>query len=160
MFLLTWINSSTTRQTVSSNPNLWFDIGRWAKCEEPLVPVSIAVDAWRKPQCRNYASLQNDIVALRPVMQAFARRFTRSDADAEDLVQETIMKALSHLDHFTPGTNLKSRMFTILRNHYCSQYKRSRRCRPVSDLSDGSFEIPDAIGSGLAIAAERCFRRD
>lgn len=89
-----------------------------------------------------YASLQDDIVALRPVMQAFAHRFTKSDADAEDLAQETIMKALSHLDHFTPGTNLKSWMFTILRNHYCSQYKRSKRCRPASDLSDGSFEIP------------------
>lgn len=90
----------------------------------------------------HYPSLQNDIVALRPVMQAFAHRFTTSDADAEDLAQETVLKALSHLDHFTPGTSLKSWMFTILRNHYCSQYKRSKRCRLASDLCDGSFEIP------------------
>lgn len=89
------------------------------------------------PQC---PSLQDEIVALRPVMQAFAHRFTRSDADAEDLAQETVLKALGHLDHFTPGTSLKSWMFTILRNQYCSQYRRSKRYRSASDISEGSFE--------------------
>ena len=46
---------------------------------------------------------------------------------ADDLVQEAIVKALSHLDQFTPGTSMQGWLFTILRNHHISTYRKRQR---------------------------------
>ena len=46
---------------------------------------------------------------------------------ADDLVQETLLKAWQHLDHFKEGTNLRAWLFTILRNTYFSELRRRRR---------------------------------
>lgn len=64
-----------------------------------------------------------DIVRLIPALRAFARTFCRNTSDADDLVQETLMKALANLDKFEPGTKLKSWLFTIMRNTF---YTRSK----------------------------------
>jgi RNA polymerase sigma-70 factor (ECF subfamily) len=64
-----------------------------------------------------------DIVKLIPALRAFARTFCRNPSDADDLVQETLMKALANLDKFERGTKLKSWLFTIMRNTF---YTRSR----------------------------------
>ncbi len=66
---------------------------------------------------------RTDIVKLIPALRAFARTFCRNPADADDLVQETLMKALGNLDKFERGTRLKSWLFTIMRNTY---YTRSK----------------------------------
>jgi RNA polymerase sigma-70 factor (ECF subfamily) len=87
-------------------------------------------------------SLRDEVVALYPAMKAFAYRFTKSSTDAEDLAQETIVRALARLDLFEPGTCLKSWMFTILRNHFCTQYKRAKRFRLASDICEQTFDIP------------------
>lgn len=71
--------------------------------------------------------LTEDIVALVPVLRNFARRFYPNMHDAEDLVQETIVKSLSNLDKFQDGTNLKSWMFTVMRNSFCTRFGRSKR---------------------------------
>jgi RNA polymerase sigma-70 factor (ECF subfamily) len=64
-----------------------------------------------------------DIVKLIPALRAFARTFCRNPSDADDLVQETLMKALANLDKFERGTKLKSWLFTIMRNTF---YTRSK----------------------------------
>ena len=51
-------------------------------------------------------------------------RMTRSEADAEDLVQETYIRAFRHRDQFTPGTNLKAWRFRILTNTFINSYRR------------------------------------
>jgi RNA polymerase sigma-70 factor (ECF subfamily) len=66
---------------------------------------------------------RQDIVKLIPALRAFARTFCRNPSDADDLVQETLMKALANLDKFERGTKLKSWLFTIMRNTF---YTRSR----------------------------------
>lgn len=78
---------------------------------------------------------QTEIISLLPALKAFARRFERVDNDAEDLVQETVSKALCHLEQFQDGTSLKSWLFTIMRNTHCSNYKRRKR-EPVGYVSD------------------------
>lgn len=69
-----------------------------------------------------------------PAMRAFALSLTRNGAAADDLVQDTIVKAWSNLDKFEPGSNLRAWLFTILRNTFYSDKRKTRR--EVSD-SDG-----------------------
>jgi len=55
----------------------------------------------------------------------YARSISRSREDAEDLVQETYLRAYRFFDQYTPGTNCKAWLFTILRNLYNTEYKKS-----------------------------------
>jgi len=71
--------------------------------------------------------LDIQIVELIPALRAFARTFYRTPTDADDLVQETLLKALAHLDHFKEGTKLKSWLFTIMRNTFCSRFRVGKR---------------------------------
>jgi RNA polymerase sigma-70 factor (ECF subfamily) len=70
-----------------------------------------------------------------PALRAFAISLARNVAVADDLVQETILKAWSNIDKFDPATNLQAWLFTILRNTYYSSLRKTRR--EVSD-SDGA----------------------
>jgi len=76
--------------------------------------------------------LANHLGALR----AFAFSLTRNMAAADDLVQETIVKAWTNIDKFAVGTNLQAWLFTILRNTYYSTLRKHRR--EVAD-PDGLF---------------------
>ena len=65
-----------------------------------------------------------------------ARRMTRNNADAEDLVQEAYLRAYKSFDSFTEGTNLRAWLFRILTNIHISNYRRRSR-RPVeTELSE------------------------
>ena len=65
-----------------------------------------------------------------------ARRMTRNAADAEDLVQETYLRAYKRFDRFAEGTNLRAWLFRILTNLFINDYRRRKR-RPVeTDLGD------------------------
>jgi RNA polymerase sigma-70 factor (ECF subfamily) len=56
-----------------------------------------------------------------------ALRLTRNTSEAEDLVQETLLKAYRFFDRFEPGTNVKAWLFTILRNTYINTYRKTVR---------------------------------
>jgi len=70
---------------------------------------------------------QTEIVELIPMLRSFARRFYNNPHDVDDLVQETVLRALANLDKFQPGTSLKSWAFTIMRNTFCTRYGRGKR---------------------------------
>src|SRR6266446_3219749 len=65
-----------------------------------------------------------------------ALRMTRSEADAEDLVQETYIKALRFREQFTPGTNLKAWLFRILTNTFINTYRRRQTQPEFTELDD------------------------
>jgi RNA polymerase sigma-70 factor (ECF subfamily) len=69
----------------------------------------------------------DELVVAMPSLRAFAVALSGNATTANDLVQETLLKAWSHQNLFQPGTNFKAWLFTILRNTYYSQYRRSRR---------------------------------
>lgn len=89
------------------------------------------------------ANLGAGLVAALPAMKAYARSLTHNADTADDLVQETAMKAWAARHQFTPGTKLEAWLFTILRNSFIAGCRR--RKHEVDD-PDGVFasqiEVP------------------
>ena len=69
----------------------------------------------------------NAVCALQDDLKSWAFRFTSNDFTAQDLSQEAIYRALMNRKKFKPGTNLKSWMFTILKNAFLNQYNKNKR---------------------------------
>ncbi len=71
-----------------------------------------------------------------------AVRMTRNPQDAEDLVQETYLKAYKNFEKFEPGTNLKAWLFKIMKNTFINNYRRQQAIPPQSDFAEieGAFE--------------------
>ena len=67
------------------------------------------------------------VMAALPSLRNFAMSLTKRVDQAEDLVQDTVLKALSKHDHFEAGTNLQAWLFTILRNGYFSVHRKTNR---------------------------------
>ena len=89
---------------------------------------------------------RDQALAAIPSLRAFGMSLTARADRADDLVQETLMKAWKHHDSFQPGTNMKAWLYTILRNEFYSNLRRRKR------------EVEDANGfySGqVAIHAEQ-----
>jgi len=76
-----------------------------------------------------------------------ALRLTRNRQDAEDLLQETFLKAYAHYDGFTEGTNLKAWLFRILKNAFINGYRRVKAGPKEVDLGAGGDEAFDAARS-------------
>jgi RNA polymerase sigma-70 factor, ECF subfamily len=71
--------------------------------------------------------VKESFIAAIPSLRAFAVSLCGSLERADDLVQETMLKAFKHIDSFQEGTNLKAWLFTILRNTYFSERRRLKR---------------------------------
>src|ERR1700746_3216336 len=71
-----------------------------------------------------------------PSLRAFAISLCGNVDRADDLVQEALLRAWANMGSFQPGTNMSAWLFTILRNLFCSEYRKRRR--EVEDV-DGSY---------------------
>lgn len=69
---------------------------------------------------------KRDLLAVLPHLRAFARGLCGRPDFADDLVQETAIKAWTARERFTPGTNMRAWTFAILRNHFLSELRRNR----------------------------------
>lgn len=93
-------------------------------------------------------ALRDQILTAVPSLRAFAISLSGNVDRADDLVQETMLRALANIHSFQPGTNMSAWLFTILRNLFRSEYRKRRR--EVED-TDGSFaeslkSHPDQLG--------------
>jgi RNA polymerase sigma-70 factor (ECF subfamily) len=86
-----------------------------------------------------------------------ALRMTRNPSDAEDLVQETFIKAFTKFHTFTEGTNLKAWLFRIMTNTYITSYRRRQR-EPLQssadELTDGQLAATPIMATGSFRSAE------
>lgn len=73
------------------------------------------------------SSFRENLLAAVPSLRAFAVSLAKNADRADDLVQETLVKAWDKQSSFQPGTNLKAWLFTILRNEFYSQMRKRRR---------------------------------
>ncbi len=88
------------------------------------------------------ATFRERLVKEIPNLRAFAASLSGSMQTADDLVQDTLLKAWGHADKFAEGTNIRAWLFTILRNTYYSMYRR--RGREVQD-TDGIYSSKVAV---------------
>jgi RNA polymerase sigma-70 factor (ECF subfamily) len=91
-----------------------------------------------------------------PSLYTAALRMTRNPADAEDLVQETYLKAYRAFGGFTEGTNLKAWLYRILTNTYINTYRAKKRRPEESDIDDlENFYLYRRLGGLEGAAAGR-----
>jgi RNA polymerase sigma-70 factor (ECF subfamily) len=81
-------------------------------------------------------ALRDQMLSAVPSLRAFAISLSGHVDRADDLVQETLLRAIANIDSFQPGTNMSAWLFTILRNLFRSEYRKRRR--EVED-TDGSY---------------------
>jgi RNA polymerase sigma-70 factor, ECF subfamily len=81
-------------------------------------------------------SVRAAVLAAVPSLRAFAISLCGNVDRADDLVQETLLRALANINSFQPGSNMPAWLFTILRNLFRSEYRKRRR--EVED-ADGSY---------------------
>jgi RNA polymerase sigma-70 factor (ECF subfamily) len=109
------------------------------------------------------ARFERDALQYLDQLYGAAMRMTRNPQDAEDLVQETYLKAFAAFDSFTDGTNLKAWLFRILTNTYINIYRKRQR-QPLQtgtdDLTDGQLaEAESHTSRGLRSAEAEALDR-
>ncbi len=82
------------------------------------------------------AAFSDQAMEYMPALYTAALRMTRNSADAEDLVQETYLKAYRAFGSFEPGTNLKAWLYRILTNTYINTYRAKKRRPEIADVED------------------------
>jgi len=93
----------------------------------------------RQPGSPLSPELRANLVKALPHLRAFAISLTGKVDQADDLVQEAIVRGLGNLDSFTPGTNLQAWLFTILRNQFHTSCRKRKR----------EVEDPDGVMAGM-----------
>ena len=91
------------------------------------MPTSASSAHAQKPENPDF---KTELLGLVPFLRAFARSLTGNQEAADDLAQETLVKAWQSRASFIPGTNLKAWLFTILRNQFYSDRRRAWRQAP------------------------------
>lgn len=81
-------------------------------------------------------ALQDAMLKAVPELRAFAVALCHQSDRADDLVQEALLRAIDRIETFIPGTNMTAWLLTILRNHFCNEFRKRRR--EVVD-SDGYY---------------------
>ena len=135
-------------QPSSSAPGLGDEVGEGARPDGARVPADETAEVRRQ-------RFADEAIPLLDTIYAGALRLTRNPADAEDLVQETFLRAYNAFHQFEPGTNLKTWLYRILTNAYINAYRRQQRnpqSVPTEDVDD--FSLYQRIASANPHGAE------
>lgn len=84
-------------------------------------------------------------------LNAFAYNLTKNGEDANDLYQETAIRAFKNIEKFKPGTNLKAWLFTIMKNIFINNYRKKMKRNTLIDTTDNMY----FINSGSSIVENK-----
>src|SRR4029079_242121 len=96
---------------------------------------------------RKLSDFEKEAMSHLSTLLAVGSRLTRSAAEAEDLVQDTLLKALRAREHFTPGSNMRAWLLRILTNTFINRYRRGGLERSVLDGPDADPLADGWIGA-------------
>ncbi len=91
------------------------------------------------------------LLGLQKNLKYFAYTLTSNYEDAQDLVQETYLKALTNRDKFTANTNLKAWIFTIMKNTFINNYRQNVRNNTILDKTDDLYYLNLSKESSLGL---------
>lgn len=100
-------------------------------------------------------NFQSEVKQATIVLKPHAMRLTRDLHDAEDLIQETIVRALTNEDKFQEGTNIRAWLFTIMKNIFINDYRKKSKRNTVIDTTDNLYYLNTS--SSISNAGERAF---
>ena len=101
----------------------------------------------------NTYSFRKDLLAVQEELLRFAYKLTADREEANDLLQETSLKALDNEDKYEPDTNFKGWMYTIMRNIFINNYRKIVREQTFVDQTDNQYHLSMQLGSGFASTA-------
>lgn len=108
----------------------------------------------------SYLGFQNVLIENSQFLMPSAIKLTKSTTLADDLVQETIYKALKNSDKFKEGTNLKSWLYTIMRNIFINDYRKKKKQNTVHDNSEEQFLLNGLNWSNKNLAEDSLLEQD
>ncbi len=97
-------------------------------------------------------SFKKDLIGMQEDLLRFAYKLTASREEANDLLQETSLKALDNEDKFMPDTNFKGWMYTIMRNIFINNYRKVVRDQTFVDQTDNLYHLSLPQDSGFESA--------
>lgn len=100
-------------------------------------------------------NFHTEVKSATTVLKPHAMRLTRDSNDAEDLIQETIVRALTNEDKFQEGTNIRAWLFTIMRNIFINDYRKKSKRNIVIDTTANMFYLN--ASTTISNAGERAF---
>jgi RNA polymerase sigma-70 factor (ECF subfamily) len=100
-------------------------------------------------------NFHTEVKSATTVLKPHAMRLTRDSNDAEDLIQETIVRALTNEDKFQEGTNIRAWLFTIMRNIFINDYRKKSKRNVVIDTTANMFYLN--ASTTISNAGERAF---
>lgn len=110
---------------------------------EVLQPVSIPFpEPGSERPAEMRARFESTAVPLMSLVHATARRLARGGDDARDLVQETYLRAYRTFGGFTPGTNMRAWLLTILYSVFINRYRRDQRTPPHVEVTEAEKTAP------------------
>ncbi len=84
---------------------------------------------------------QNSMSKLESSLNAFAFNLTKNLEEAKDLYQETAIRAITNREKFSPGTNLKAWLFTIMKNIFINNYRKKSKASTIIDTTNNLYYI-------------------
>lgn len=81
------------------------------------------------------------VIGMQRNLENFALSLTSNNDDAQDLLQDTFVKALVYRDKFTDSTNLKAWLFTIMKNTFINNYRRKVKSRTIIDTTEDLYYL-------------------
>ncbi|MBL4585490.1 MAG: RNA polymerase sigma factor [Flavobacteriales bacterium] len=88
------------------------------------------------------------LIKMSDVLEYFALSLTKNSDDAKDLLQETMVKALTYQSKYTPNTNFKAWLHTIMKNTFINQYRKMKRANTVITTKD-DVEVLDFVPASV-----------
>lgn len=100
-----------------------------------------------KPNTMSTTDFNNQLSSLSGPLHTFAYKLTKNSEEAKDLYQETAFRAISNVDKFIPGTNLKAWLLTIMKNIFINNYRKNVKTRTIIDSTENLYFINSGAGS-------------
>ena len=106
------------------------------------------------------SNFKNDVTEYYKPLKGYALKLTRDTEDADDLVQETMLKAFKNDEKFQEGTNMKGWLYTIMRNIFINNYRRMVSSHVFTDDTENQYYINSASNASKNLGDSRLALND